>query len=436
MPRTRNEGGSQVAELERLGFLAALLEQAEIGLVVMDEHLCIKVWNRWVERFSAINAEHAIGTELSDLFPEILDTRLYKALRNALDSGFPALISNVFNRTPLPLYRPDSEASKLAVRERIQQQLRVAPFRLDHGGRYCLLQINDVTASVTREKTLEAQVSERKKSEALLKVNEDALLRSNAELESFARVASHDLQEPLRKIRTFGELLVSEFGDSLNAEGRDYIARMQNAVSRMGALIDDLLTLSRVNSDAQTPQPISLPEVVRNVLEDLEIVIKETGATIDVDSLPIIMADSLLFRQMFQNLIGNALKFRKPGAKPHIKIHAEIKGENGPSLPVCRIQVRDNGIGFDPEYGQRIFQTFERLHSREEYKGSGIGLSICRKIVERYGGTIYAEGQPGIGATFTIEVNGVVCETPKSIFSENRAELSCPPKATSRISPV
>lgn len=431
----RNEAASKTAESEQLSFLTALVDQTDIGLVAVDEQLRIKVWNRWVERFSAINAEQAIGAGLSDLFPEILHTRLYNALRDALDLGFPALISNVFNRTPLPLYQP-SEDSKSAGRKKIQQQLRVAPFRLGNGRCYCLLQINDVTAAVNREKVLDAQVAERKKSEALLKINEDALLRSNAELESFACIASHDLQEPLRKIRTFGELLVSEYGDSLNAEGQEFIAHILNAVGRMQTLIDDLLTLSKVNNNVRKPQTVSLSDTVNGVLEDLQIRINETGATIDVDSLPTIMADPLLFRQMFQNLIGNALKFRKSGVKPHIRIHAEIMDENGHGLPMCRIQVRDNGIGFDQKSGKRIFQMFERLHSRDKYKGSGIGLSICRKIVERYGGAIYAEGQPGIGATFTVEINGIVAENPASNFSENRAELICPPSATPRISPA
>lgn len=424
MPRT--EAPSQATELEQLRFLTTLVDQADIGLVVVDVNLRIKIWNRWIEQFSAISAERAIATRLSDLFPEILNTRFYKALRGALDFGFPALISNVFNRTPLPLYRPDSAISKSGVRERIQQQLKVMPFRIDRGRRYCLLQIIDVTASAPREKVLETQVSKRKESEALLKINEHALLRSNAELESFACIASHDLQEPLRKIRTFGELLVSECADSLNADGRDFIARMQNATGRMQTLINDLLTLSKVSSSAQEPQPIDLSKTVNGVLEDLEIRIKETEATIDVDCLPTIMADPLLFRQMFQNLIGNALKFRKPGIKPHVKIHADIVAENESRVPVCRIQVRDNGIGFDPKCSKRIFQMFERLHRRDEYKGSGIGLSICRKIVERYGGAISAEGQPGIGATFTIEVSGAVPESPESNFSGNRVEPDLP----------
>jgi signal transduction histidine kinase len=225
------------------------------------------------------------------------------------------------------------------------------------------------------------------------------LERSNRELQDFAFVASHDLQEPLRKIQAFGDRLRSKHGAALGDEGRDYLERMQAAARRMHNLINDLLTFSRVTSKAQPFVPTDLGQVVREVLADLEFRVQETEGEVEVGDLCTIDADPLQMRQLFQNLIGNALKFHRPGVPPLVRITAgEAPGEEG--APCCRIEVEDNGIGFDVKYLDRIFTPFQRLHGRTEYEGTGMGLAVCRRIVERHGGTITAESTPGEGTRF------------------------------------
>ncbi|MGQ4649453.1 GAF domain-containing protein [Lyngbya aestuarii] len=235
------------------------------------------------------------------------------------------------------------------------------------------------------------------------------LARSNAELQEFAYVASHDLQEPLRKIQAFGDRLQSKFSDVLTDQGHDYLERMQNAAGRMRVLIEDLLALSRVTTRAQPFVNCSLTQVVQGVLSDLEVSIQQAGGTIEVGELPTIKADPVQMRQLLQNLIGNALKFRREEEPPAIKICSRlfeeaqgqvIEGITSPEF--CQITVEDNGIGFEEKYIDRIFNPFQRLHGRSKYDGTGMGLAICRKIVERHGGGITAEGVLGEGATFMV----------------------------------
>ncbi|PIG92976.1 histidine kinase [Gloeocapsopsis sp. IPPAS B-1203] len=233
------------------------------------------------------------------------------------------------------------------------------------------------------------------------------LARSNAELQQFASIASHDLQEPLRKIQAFGNRLQDKYRDVLNEQGRDYIQRMQNAAHRMQTLIDDLLIFSRLTTRAQPLVSVVLAEVITEVLSDLEVLIQQTGGRVDVSELPTISADPLQMRQLFQNLIGNALKFRRANEPPCVKISSQIIEQpqliaDSGGAELCQIAVEDNGIGFDAKYLDRIFQVFQRLHNRSEYEGTGMGLAICRKIVERHRGTLTAESQPGQGARFII----------------------------------
>ncbi len=226
---------------------------------------------------------------------------------------------------------------------------------------------------------------------------------SNRELQDFAHVASHDLQEPLRKIEAFGGRLSTKYADILPDEGKMYVERMQNAAGRMRLLIEDLLNFSRVTTKAKPFQPTDLTEVVSGVVSDLQIRIEETGAEILLGDLPSIDADATQMRQLLQNLIGNALKFGKADEKPVVHIDAEISSSwsQGQS-EVCRLRITDNGIGFDNKYKNQIFTIFQRLHGRNEYEGTGIGLATCRKIAERHGGEIDAESQPGEGAVFTV----------------------------------
>lgn len=235
------------------------------------------------------------------------------------------------------------------------------------------------------------------------------LHESNKELEQFAYVASHDLQEPLRKITSFSDLLMEQFKSNLDGDGALYLERIHHSASRMRLLINDLLNYSRVSRNLPIEQ-IDLNATMVAVKEDLEIQIKEKNAAIEVFNLPVITGNNSECRQLFQNLISNSLKFSIQGVRPHISILAgdagveDLKHLAGydASKQYLSIKVTDNGIGFNQEYADKIFIIFQRLHGRDEYEGTGIGLAICKKITEKYGGTIYARSFPGKGATFVI----------------------------------
>lgn len=232
----------------------------------------------------------------------------------------------------------------------------------------------------------------------------EELQRSNKELEQFAYIASHDLQEPLRKIKAFGERLKAKIGNSLDVQSSDYLERMQNAAERMEGLINGLLTFSRITTRAQPFVSVDLKKVAKDVISDLEVRLEQTHGRIEVDSLPVIDADPLQMRQLFQNLLSNALKFHKKGESPVIKVYSKPLKDASDMVfsdnEFYQIIVEDNGIGFDEKYLDRIFGVFQRLHSRGEYEGSGIGLAVCRKIVERHGGIITAKSSVGEGAMF------------------------------------
>ncbi|MDP3717516.1 MAG: ATP-binding protein [Acidobacteriota bacterium] len=215
----------------------------------------------------------------------------------------------------------------------------------------------------------------------------------NRELQDFASVASHDLQEPLRKIQAFSGRLTNACGEALPAEARDYLARIQSAAGRMSVLINDLLSLTRVLTRGQTFTGVDLQEVANGVLTDLEETIARAGARVTTRAMAAVDADPTQMRQLLQNMIGNAIKFRGPGP-----CEVEVFCESGSES--CRLTVEDNGIGFDQKYAERIFDPFRRLHLRGEFEGTGIGLALCRRIMERHGGSIHAESRPEGGARF------------------------------------
>ena len=252
------------------------------------------------------------------------------------------------------------------------------------------------------------EITERKRAEQELKIYAAKLLQSNRELEDFGRVASHDLQEPLRKIQAFGDRLKVKCGEALSDQGRDYLERMQQAASRMQTLINDLLTFSRVTTKAQPFVPVNLTLVAQEVLADLEVRIEQTSGCVEVGSLPTIEAEPTQMRQLLQNILGNALKFHRNDQAPGVKLYSQSQGSQQDCViyssgeQLCQIVVEDNGIGFDEKYLDRIFTVFQRLHGRTEYAGSGVGLAVCRRIAERHGGSITAKSIPGQGATFFI----------------------------------
>lgn len=285
---------------------------------------------------------------------------------------------------------------------------------------YFTASLQDVSALKAAEEDL------RQKTVTLEAVNSE-LSRSNADLERFAYVASHDLQEPLRKIRIFGTRLVSG-GDEMPPGLRDYATRMMHAAERMQKLIEDLLGFSRLRNRPLEASLVSLDTVLADVLGDLESAIEENGVQVSVDTLPQVWADKGRMRQLLLNLLSNALKFQRPGVTPEISVRCRfgnslsVSSRNsgnshlekcqdgddtfGDAVPAghtaCRIWIEDNGTGFDPSEAERLFEVFSRLHTRQEYPGNGIGLAICRRVVEEHGGRIEARGRPGEGATFVV----------------------------------
>jgi signal transduction histidine kinase len=261
------------------------------------------------------------------------------------------------------------------------------------------IQHREAALTGSLERLEQAQKSLVERTGEIERINRE-LARSNRELENFASVASHDLQEPLRKISAFGDRLVSHCGDSLDAKARDYLERMQSAAARMQTLIQDLLAYSRVTTRAQPFVPVPLADVAREVLSDLELRIEKTGARVELRELPAIEADPLQMRQLFQNLLSNALKFQRPEIPPEIRVEGRLDPPAAPAF--CQIRVEDNGIGFEEKYLDRLFKPFQRLHSHTAYEGTGIGLAICEKIVQRHGGSITAKSALGQGACFLV----------------------------------
>jgi two-component system CheB/CheR fusion protein len=295
------------------------------------------------------------------------------------------------------------------LKEVLPEHRAIDGFPVEHtslqlGARYMILNACEILRPEEHEYLILLAIddlTERRAAELTLARRTRDLERSNRDLEQFAAIASHDLHEPLRKILTFGDLL-QRTPDELSEKNRDYVTRMTHAAKRMQTLINELLALARL-APPQRMIAIDPSVTVSEVLVDLESSISDAGAIVDVGMLPMIVGDPTQVRQLFQNLIANALKFRRPGVVSSIRIgafEAEEAAALGQSLVgVC---VSDNGIGFEPRHAEVIFQPLERLHGRSEYAGSGMGLALARRIVEQHGGTIYAEGTPGEGSRFCL----------------------------------
>jgi PAS domain S-box-containing protein len=257
-----------------------------------------------------------------------------------------------------------------------------------------LRRAHDELEERVRERTAELRVSNRALTGYAAKLE-----RLNEELQEFAFVASHDLQEPLRKIQTFGHMLTAKFENSLGAEGQDYLMRVTRAAKRMSELLQSLLDYSRITSRPSPFEPLELARIAQDAVSDLELTIKEVGGIVEIGHMPVIDADAVQVRRLFHNLIGNSIRYSKECEKPAIKVHGITSGG------MCKIFVEDNGIGFDEQYVDRIFRPFQQLHGKSAgYGGTGMGLAICRKIVERHGGSITARSALGQGSTFIINL--------------------------------
>lgn len=348
----------------------------DYAIYMLDRDGNVVSWNKGAERLTGYTADEVIGRHVS-LF---------------------------FDAEDVAAGRPKAELERAASEGRLEEEawrMRKDGSRFRANVVLSVLRDDDGTlrgfAKVTRD------VSVQKAAEEKLRAYSMHLEQSNRELESFASIASHDMQEPLRKIRAFGDLIVTKYGERLEPEARDYLQRMRGAAGRMQELIENLLTYSRVTMKPRPFTRVNLADAAREVAVDLEGLLAQSGGRLELGALPVIEADPMQMRQLLQNLLSNALKFHQPGVPPVVKVYGvEVPATRGAPGPRCELRVEDNGIGFEPQYAERIFGIFQRLHGRAEYEGTGIGLAICRRVVERHHGTIVGESVPGKGATFVV----------------------------------
>jgi signal transduction histidine kinase/CHASE3 domain sensor protein len=334
--------------------------------------------------------------------PELIGKRLLTVFPGNIEEGlFDAYKAVTENDTIF-------KTEKYYKHETIDKWLRIVAVKLGDG---FTVTFEDISTEKQYEIQLENTIQE--------------LKRSNNELEQFAFVASHDLQEPLRKIQSFGDRLKIKSQDELKAESLIYVDKMLSAANRMSNLIFDLLSFSRLAKNNEILQETDLNKVMKEVLNDLEVVIQQKNAAISYPPLPVIDAIYSQMYQLFFNLIGNALKFSKESETPIINITVDNFFKETPDKqfpksilkePFIKIQITDNGIGLDNQYSERIFEIFQRLHGRSEYQGTGIGLAICKRIVANHKGHIFANGIPGKGTTFTVELPLKVNQDAKQIL--------------------
>jgi PAS domain S-box-containing protein len=368
-----SEMRAEAAERRANELLRAITDNIPEHVLVKDLELRYLYLNQHALDWLGNSRLGAIGKRLSDLIPA--------------DEAEPA---------------EAQDREVLATGETVQREI---VFRTATGSRTFLTTkapFRDARGQIIGVIGLALDISARKRMEADLRKSVVGLGVRNRELQEFAFVASHDLQEPLRKIRIFADAMVQQHRAALPEEVADYLLRVHRAADRMQVLLDDLLSYSRIVRGGQRLADTDLGTVLAEVLADLDHQIRACGAECVVGHLPAIEADPGRMRQVFQNLISNALRFRRPDVPPRIGIDAEPCDLEG--VAAVRVAVRDNGIGFDPEYSERIFAPFQRLHGQEDYPGTGIGLAIVRRIVEEHNGHAKASGKPGEGACFTVEL--------------------------------
>ena len=344
-----------------------LLEAAPDAIVVVNNAGEIVLLNLQAEKQFGYRRDELVGQKVTNIIPEGFAERL---VADDLRSAEDALAQQIGTGIELSARRKDGTEFPI--------EIMLSPLESAEG----IL----VTAAIR-------DISVRKAAERHLLQTVEELNRSNEELGQFAYIASHDLQEPLRMVASYTQLLSRRYQGRLDTDADEFIAFAVDGASRMQRLIDDLLAYSRVGTKGQDPQPTSSEDALQQALLNLRGAIEESGALVTHDPLPTALADETQLIQLFQNLVGNAIKYQKPGVP---KVHIAARN----SAKKWIFSVSDNGLGIDPQYFDKIFGVFQRLHGRDEFAGTGIGLAICKKIVERHGGTISVESEPGKGSTF------------------------------------
>jgi len=368
----RKDAEKHLAQVE--GRYRGLLEAAPDAMVVVNPSGEIVLLNVQAEKQFGYRRDELVGQKVKNIIPEGFAERL---IADGLRSAEDALAQQIGTGIELNGRRKDGSQFPI--------ELMLSPLESTEG----IL----VTAAIR-------DITTRKKSEANLLQKVEELNRSNEELGQFAYIASHDLQEPLRMVASYTQLLSRRYKGKLDPDADEFIAFAVDGASRMQRLIQDLLAYSRVGTKGQDLLSTSSEDAFQRSLINLRGAIEDSGALVTHDSLPSVLADEMQLVQLFQNLVGNAIKYQNPGI-PRIHVSATQNGQNK-----WIFSVRDNGLGIDPQYFERIFGMFQRLHKREEFAGTGIGLAICKKIVERHGGSISVESQPGRGSTFRFGLAG------------------------------
>ncbi|MEQ8785489.1 MAG: ATP-binding protein [Pirellulaceae bacterium] len=347
----------------------AIFNAALDAIIVIDEQGRILEMNNAAQRSFNCSAAVVQGRDMAEMFvPERGKPRFHKNLARFTNTG--ELGSLLGKRLELPLKRADGEE--------FLAETAIQPFPLREKAVFAIF-LHDITARKRAEKKLERYTEE--------------LARSNRDLEQFAYAASHDLQEPLRLVASYCELIQRRHAAQLDEEGSEFLTYALEGAQRMQQLIDSLLDYSRVGSRAQSVEMVDVNEVLRDVLANLELVLEESGGRVTYDKLPTLPADRTQLLQLLQNLISNALKFRSE-RPPRVVVQAVRQGE------LWHFAVIDNGIGVDARHVDAVFEIFRRLHGREQYPGTGIGLALCKRIVERHGGKIWLKSQLGKGSAF------------------------------------
>ena len=365
----------------------ALLDHLPLGVFVLRPDGIVVEWNSYLEQWTGIPGAKIVGQPIGDFFESLRRPKYKKRLDAVFQDGAPLILSSQLHGEIIPSVFPDR-------RPRIQQAMVTALPQSETGDYWALFAIQDVTDLTHRIQAHRDMRDEALRAQALAEQKAEDLKATQLELEQFIYAASHNLQEPLRTLISYGTLLAEDIGDDLSEEAREDIGYIQTAARRMQILISDLLELSRTGRTPMQPTRVSLQECFDVALLSLAKRVEETSASIRSAPLPEVLGESTLLSQTFQNLLGNAMKFVPQGVRPQIEVTAKRD-----SLQ-WTVGVQDNGIGIPSEYAVQIFQPFKRLHGMTEYKGSGIGLAICKKAIERHGGSIWVESHAGQGAHF------------------------------------